>query len=121
MSEEELTTPVANLSEDDFLDVQDFTKEEFLEMLETICLLKEADQKGIQLPLLARTTVAHLASSMIASWLSLRIMTASTVPVFNGMSSACMHPTQALCDVFRRCYEGRLPLGMTALIGCREG
>ena len=46
------------ITKKDFLDVQDFTKEEFLEMLETIRLLKEADQKGIQLPLLARTTIA---------------------------------------------------------------
>ena len=133
------------ITKKDFLDVQDFTKEEFLEMLEMIRLLKEADQKGIQLPLLARTTIAlmfdqpstrtrfesamdklggdalyletktlhvgenretlkdtalvlsgmvdavmirnesHDAIIELAKW--------STVPVFNGMSSACMHPT----------------------------
>lgn len=39
------------ITKKDFVDVQDFTKEEFLEMLETIRVLKEADQKGIQLPL----------------------------------------------------------------------
>ena len=38
------------ITKKDFVDVQDFTKEEFLEMLHMIRLLKEADQKGIQLP-----------------------------------------------------------------------
>ena len=42
----------------DFVDVQDFTKEELLEMIEMIRMLKEADQKGIQLPLLEGNTIA---------------------------------------------------------------
>ena len=142
------------ITKKDFLDVQDFTKEEFLEMLETIRLLKEADQKGIQLPLLARTTIAlmfdqpstrtrvsfesamdklggdalyletktlHVGenretlkdTALVLSGMVDAVMIRNeshdaiielakwaTVPVFNGMSSACMHPTQALCDVF---------------------
>ena len=46
------------ITKKDFVDVQDFTKEEFLEMLETVRVLKEADQKGIQLPLLKGNTIA---------------------------------------------------------------
>ena len=42
----------------DFIDVQDFTKEEYLELLEVIRVLKEADQKGIQVPLLKGMTIA---------------------------------------------------------------
>ena len=142
------------ITKKDFVDVQDFTKEEFLEMLETIRILKEADQKGIQLPLLKGQTLAmmfdqpstrtrvsfesamdklggdalyletktlhagegretlkdtalvlsgmvdaieirnekHDAIVELAKW--------ATVPVFNGMSSVHMHPTQALCDLF---------------------
>ena len=138
----------------DFIDVQDFTKEEYLELLEVIRVLKEADQKGIQVPLLKGMTIAlmfdqpstrtrvsfesamdklggdalyletktmhvgegretmkdtalvisgmcdaiecrnenHDAIVDLAKW--------ATVPVFNGMSSVHMHPTQALCDLF---------------------
>lgn len=138
----------------DFVDVRDLTKDEYLELLEVIRILKEADQKGIQLPLLKGQTIAlmfdqpstrtrvsfesamdklggdalyletktmhvgegretmkdtalvisgmcdaiecrnenHDAIVDLAKW--------ATVPVFNGMSSVCMHPTQALCDLF---------------------
>ena len=142
------------ITKKDFVDVQDFTKEEFLELLDIIGLLKEADQKGIQLDLLKGQTLAmmfdqpstrtrvsfesamdklggdalyletktlhvgegretlkdtalvlsgmvdaieirnesHAAIVELAKW--------ATVPVFNGMSSVHMHPTQALCDLF---------------------
>ncbi|WP_418723007.1 ornithine carbamoyltransferase [Enorma sp.] len=142
------------IKQKDFIDVRDFSKEEYLELLETIRVLKEADQKGIQLPLLKGQTIAlmfdqpstrtrvsfesamdklggdalyletktmhvgegretmkdtalvisgmcdaiecrnenHDAIVDLAKW--------ATVPVFNGMSSVCMHPTQALCDLF---------------------
>lgn len=151
------------ITKKDFVDVQDFTKEEFLEMLETIRILKEADQKGIQLPLLKGQTIAlmfdqpstrtrvsfesamdklgggalyletktmhvgegretlkdtavvlsgmvdaievrnesHDAILELAKW--------APVPVFNGMSSVHMHPTQALCDLFTICEN--MPAG----------
>lgn len=141
------------ITKKDFIDVQDFTKEEFLEMVQTIRTLKEADQKGIQLDLLKGQTIAlmfdqpstrtrvsfesamyklgggalyletktmhcgegretlkdtalvlsgmvdaieirnerHDAIVELAKW--------ATVPIFNGMSSVHMHPTQALCDL----------------------
>lgn len=142
------------ITKKDFVDVQDFTKEEFLEMLHMIRLLKEADQKGIQLPLLKGQTLAlmfdqpstrtrvsfesamdklgggalyletktmHVGegretlkdTALVLSGMvdAIEIRNEShegivelakwaTVPVFNGMSSAHMHPTQALCDLF---------------------
>ena len=36
----------------DFVDVRDLTKDEYRELLEVIRILKEADQTGIQIPLL---------------------------------------------------------------------
>ena len=39
-------------------DVRDLTKDEYLELLEVIRILKEADQKGIQIPLLNWQTIA---------------------------------------------------------------
>lgn len=151
------------ITKKDFVDVQDFTKEEFLEMLETIRILKEADQKGIQIPLLKGQTIAlmfdqpstrtrvsfesamdklggdalyletktmHVGegretlkdTALVLSGMvdAIEIRNEShegivelakwaTVPVFNGMSSAHMHPTQALCDLFTICEN--MPAG----------
>ncbi len=138
----------------DFVEIADFTKEEYFELLQVIRLLKEADQKGIQLPLLKGQTLAlmfdqpstrtrvsfesamdklggdalyletktmHVGegretlkdTALVLSGMvdGIEIRNASqegilelakwaTVPVFSGMSSACMHPTQVLCDLF---------------------
>jgi putrescine carbamoyltransferase len=145
---------LAMIKKKDFVDVRDFTKEEYLELLKVIRILKEADQKGIQLPLLKGQTIALMfdqpstrtrvsfESAMDklggdALYLETKTMhvgegretmkdTAlvlsgmvdaiecrnesydavvdlakwATVPVFNGMTSVSMHPTQALCDLF---------------------
>lgn len=138
----------------DFIDVRDFTKEEYLKMLDVIKTLKEADQKGIQIPLLKGQTIAlmfdqpstrtrvsfesamdklggdalyletktlHVGegretmkdTALVLSGMCdaiecrnesydaiVDLAKWATVPVFNGMASVCMHPTQALCDLF---------------------
>ncbi len=137
-----------------FIETDDFTKEEYLEMLEVIRVLKEAEYKGIRLPLLkdqslammfdqpsTRTRVSFEAAmtqlgghalyletktlhcgedretikdtaqvlSGMCDGIEIRTESQDTiielakhsdVPVFSGMSSKCMHPTQALCDLF---------------------
>lgn len=138
----------------DFIEVDDFTKEEYLNMLKVIRLLKDADREGIHLPLLKdcslammfnqpstrtrvsfevamtqlgghalyletktlhcgehRETIRDTAAVLSGMCDAIEIRTDyqdtivelakhATVPVFNGMSSKCMHPTQALCDLF---------------------
>ena len=137
-----------------FIETDDFTKEEYLEMLKVIRKLKEAEYKGIRLPLLKdqslgmmfdqpstrtrvsfeagmtqlgghalyletktlhcgedRETIKDTAEVLSGMCDAIEIRTESqdtiielakwaTVPVFSGMSSKCMHPTQALCDLF---------------------
>lgn len=143
-----------SLSIKHFIETDDFTKEEYLKILETIKILKEGEKKGIRIPLLkdmslgmmfdqesTRTRVSfevamtqlgghalylstktlHCGSDMesikdTALVLSsmcdaieirskyqdtiIELAKYSTVPVINGMASKCMHPTQALCDIF---------------------
>lgn len=138
----------------DFIETDDFTKEEYLEMLEVIRTIKAAEKKGIRLPLLKdqslgmmfdqpstrtrvsfeagmtqlgghalyletktmhcgedRETIKDTAQVLSSMCDAIEIRTESqdtiielakwsTVPVFSGMSSKCMHPTQALCDLF---------------------
>ena len=137
-----------------FIETDDFTKEEYLEMLKVIKTLKEAEYKGIRLPLLKdqslgmmfdqpstrtrvsfeagmtqlgghalyletktlhcgedRETIKDTAEVLSGMCDAIEIRTESqdtiielakwaSVPVFSGMSSKCMHPTQALCDLF---------------------
>ena len=137
-----------------FIETDDFTKEEYLEMMEVIRTLKEAEKRGIRLPLLKdqslammfdqpstrtrvsfevamtqlgghalyletktlhcgedRETIKDTAQVLSSMCDGIEIRTQyqdtiielakySTVPVFSGMSSKCMHPTQALCDLF---------------------
>ena len=143
------------IAKKDFVDIQDFSKEEILELLEVIRTLKEADQKGIQLDHLLKgqtiglmfdqpstrtrvsfesamdklggdalyleTKTMHVGegretlkdTALVLSGMVDAIMVRNeshdaivelakwaTVPVFNGMSSVHMHPTQCLCDLF---------------------
>ena len=137
-----------------FIETDDFTKEEYLEMLKVIRTLKDAERKGIRLPLLKdqslammfdqpstrtrvsfeaamtqlgghalyletktlhcgedRETIKDTAQVLSGMCDAIEIRTESQdtiielakysdVPVFSGMSSKCMHPTQALCDLF---------------------
>lgn len=137
-----------------FIETDDFTKQEYLDMLKTIKTLKEAERKGIRLPLLKdqslammfdqpstrtrvsfeaamtqlgghalyletktlhcgedRETIKDTAQVLSGMCDAIEIRTEaqdtiielakySDVPVFSGMSSKCMHPTQALCDLF---------------------
>lgn len=137
-----------------FIETDDFTKEEYLEMLKVIKTLKDAESKGIRLPLLKdqslammfdqpstrtrvsfeaamtqlgghalyletktlhcgedRETIKDTAQVLSGMCDAIEIRTESQdtiielakyagVPVFSGMSSKCMHPTQALCDLF---------------------
>lgn len=137
-----------------FIETDDYTKADYLSMLETIRVLKEAEKKGIRLPLLKdmslgmlfdqpstrtrvsfevamtqlgghalfletktlhvgeqRETIKDTAAVLSSMCDVLEIRTEqqdtivefaknSSVPVINGMSSKCMHPTQVLCDAF---------------------
>lgn len=137
-----------------FIETDDFTGEEYLKLLRLIGLLKEAEYKGIRLPLLKgqslammfdqpstrtrvsfeaamtqlgghalyletktlhlgedRETIKDTAQVLSSMCDGIEIRTESqdtivelakhsSVPVFNGMSSKCMHPTQALSDLF---------------------
>ncbi len=142
------------ITKKDFVEIADFTKDEYQYLLQVIGLLKEAEQQGVQLPLLksqslalmfdqpsTRTRVSfesamsklgghalyletktmHVGehretlkdTALVLSGMCdaieiraeeqaaiLEIAKWATVPVFSGMSSKCMHPTQVLCDLF---------------------